>query len=171
MDQILKIDNRESEKFLRRKTVDFDWKKFSKKEIRELLKKMRRVMKEAQGIGLSGNQIGLNLNVFVAEVENKFYAIFNPKIEKKSTEIADLEEGCLSVPRKYGLVPRSEKITLSGYDHNQKKIKIKAWGLLARVFQHEIDHLHGALFIDRAKYIEENPTSERLTEREKKVKK
>ena len=62
-----------------------------------------------------------------------------------------MEEGCLSVPEIFGEVERQEKIILEGYDKNGRKIKIKAWGLLARVFQHEVDHLNGKIFIDTAK--------------------
>ena len=143
--------DQQQEKFLRRKTARFDFAKWPKAEIRNLIAKMRRVMKKANGIGLSANQIGLDLNVFVAQVENKFYAVFNPKITRKSENKIFLEEGCLSVPETYGPVARPERITMEGEDANGKKIKIKCWGLLARVFQHETDHLNGILFIDKAK--------------------
>ncbi len=144
------IDDKNEAKLLRKKVADFDFKKHSKKEIQELIRKMRSAMKKANGIGLSANQIGLDMNVFVAQVENKFYSIFNSKITKKSGEEAEIEEGCLSVPETFGPVKRPEKVTLEGYDKNGRKVKIKAWGLLARVFQHETDHLNGKLFIDIA---------------------
>ena len=112
---------------------------------------MRRIMQEADGIGLSANQIGLNMKIFVAKVENKFYAIFNPEIIQSSKETVNLDEGCLSIPSVYGIVKRPEKVTLKGYDQNGKSVKIKAWGFLARVFQHEVDHLNGKLFIDHTK--------------------
>lgn len=156
--EILLIENRKDEKILRKKTADFDFKKFTRKEVNDLVVGMRRVMRAANGIGLSANQIGLDLKVFVAEIPSthggtKFYAVFNPKIEKISDETEEGEEGCLSVPGKWGGVPRSQRITVSGLDKNGKPAKVKAWGLLARVFQHEIDHLNGKLFIDRAKKI------------------
>jgi len=165
MEKIWKISDKEEEKFLRRKTAAFDFSKFTKKEISELVKKMKEEMIKADGIGLSANQIGLDMSLFVAQVpkieergENfvitgqKFYAVFNPKITKESKEKSPMEEGCLSVPGGIsGEVERPEKITLEGQDKNGKKIKIKAWGLLARVFQHEVDHLNGMLFIDRCK--------------------
>lgn len=180
--KIWTITNKNEEKFLRQKTDNFDFSKFSKKEINELIEKMKKAMIEANGIGLAANQIGLNLKVFVAQIPKiefkkykessrslspgpeKFYAIFNPEIIKNSKEKNISEEGCLSVPGGYfGEVERSEKITLIGQDKNGKKIKIKAWGLLARVFQHEVDHLNGTLYIDKAKnlkkYDEEEPTS------------
>jgi peptide deformylase len=170
--RIFTINNKTEEKFLREKTADFDFVKFTKKEINDLIKKMKETMFKANGIGLSANQIGLNLKMFVALIsekplkrdeknkiimpspnETKFYAIFNPEIIKFSNKKSTMEEGCLSVPGIYGSVERPEKITLAGYDKNAKKIKIKAFGLLARVFQHETDHLNGILFIDKCKYI------------------
>lgn len=131
--------------------ADFDFKKFTAKEIRELIKKMRVVMEEANGIGLAANQIELDMRVFVAQVERKFYAIFNPEITSISKEIDVAVEGCLSVPERTDEVTRPYRVTLKGFDKSGKKITIKAWGLLARVFQHEVDHLNGKLFIDHLK--------------------
>lgn len=151
------IGNKKDEKFLRKPTAAFDFKKFKKSETRELIKIMRQSMIAAEGIGLSANQIGLDLKVFVCKVENKFYAIFNPELIQESKEKIKLEEGCLSVPGIYGLVERVSKLTLKGFDQNGKALKIKAWGLLARVFQHEADHLNGKLFIDKAEQVERVP--------------
>jgi peptide deformylase len=159
LNNILIVDEKKEQKFLRKKTADFDFKKFTRKEIAELITRMRRIMRAANGIGLSANQIGLNLNMFVAEipdVENggtKFYAVFNPKLEKKGDGLALAEEGCLSVPGKWGDVERPDRIVMNGFDRYAKPIKMKAWGLLARVFQHEMDHLAGKLFIDKAQKI------------------
>ncbi|MEK7553252.1 MAG: peptide deformylase [Patescibacteria group bacterium] len=168
--KILTINNKKEEKFLRTKTANFDFVKFSKKEINELIKKMRGIMLNANGIGLSANQIGLNLKMFVALIpdkplkrdeknkiimpspdEAKFYAIFNPEIIKFSKQTEIIEEGCLSVPGVLGEVERPKKIALTGFNKNDQKIKIKAEGLTARVFQHETDHLNGILFIDKIK--------------------
>ena len=150
---IYTINNKEQEKFLRRKTAQFDFSRHDKKEIREILKTMRAEMAKALGIGLSANQIGLDMQVFVGKIENKQYAVFNPKITKFSEEKTLMEEGCLSVPETYGQTERPEKVTLEGFDASGKKIKIKAWGLLAKMFQHETDHLNGILYIDKAKNI------------------
>ncbi len=168
--KILTINNKKEEKFLRQKTAEFDFDKFTKKETSELVKKMRKTMTETNGVGLSANQVGLNLRFFVAQIpqdisinqrthqrKSAFYTIFNPEIKKFSKEKIVMEEGCLSVPGIYGLVERPKKITLIGYDKNAKKIKIKAWGLLAKVFQHETDHLNGILFIDRTKHLYKTP--------------
>jgi len=170
--KIITIGNKNDAKFLRKKTADFDFKGADKKELADLIKDMRKIMHEANGIGLSANQLGLKLRLFVAQIsdtpikrgddgkfimppqgEMKFYAVFNPEIIKFSDKKTEMEEGCLSVPGFYGPVERPEKITLTGLDKNGRKIKIKAEGMLARVFQHETDHLNGILFIDKAKQV------------------
>ncbi len=153
---IFTIENKKEEKVLRKKTEDFDFKRFSRAEITQIINRMKKVMHLAHGIGLSANQIGLPYKMFVAEVPSpdggkKFYAIFNPVIEKTSGEKVKVEEGCLSVPGLYGHLDRHERVTLTGFDRNSKPLKIKAWRLLAHVFQHEVDHLNGKLFIDRTK--------------------
>lgn len=152
--KIFTINDKKEEKFLRTKTQDFDFSKNTKKDIDELIKKMKNVMLKANGIGLSANQIGLDLKMFVSQIPQiKSYVIFNPKIESASKKTAIMEEGCLSVPGLYGLVERPESVILKGYNRYAKPITIKADGLLARVFQHEIDHLNGILFIDKAKEV------------------
>lgn len=163
--KIFTTADKKEEKFLRTKTLDFDFSKNGKKDIDELIKKMKNAMLKANGIGLSANQIGLNLKMFVSRIQKmtndqrpmtndkKFYAIFNPEITKFSKKTIIMEEGCLSVPGLCGLVERPEKVILKGYNRYAKPITVKADGLLARVFQHEIDHLNGVLFIDKAKEI------------------
>jgi len=160
--KIYTINDKKEEKFLRQRVPIFNPALFKDKkergEINEMVKALKDKMKEADGIGLSANQAGLSQRLFVARVPTKegqvkSYAVFNPEIKKASREKENLIEGCLSVPGLLGFVERPEKIMLIGFDKNGRKIKIKAWGLLARVFQHEIDHLNGVLYIDRAKKI------------------
>jgi peptide deformylase len=170
------VHEKKEESFLRNKTKDFDFKKFTKKEVEELVRHMRRAMKDASGVGLSANQIGLGVRVFVGAIPQtnggvKFYTAFNPKIEKESKNTVASEEGCLSVPGTYGMVERAERVTLVAQDKNGKPFKIKALGLTARMFQHEVDHLNGKLFIDKATGVHEVAKSERLQEREEKLKK
>lgn|SRR3989344_1538986 len=158
MAKIVTVTAKKDEKFLHQKTVLFDFGKHTKKEVGELVKEMKASMIEADGIGLAANQIGLSHHVFVARVSDKdghmkFYAIFNPTLEKTSKNTALLSEGCLSVPKVFGEVERALDVTLSGFDKLGKPLKIKARGLLAHVFQHEVDHLEGTLFIDKAKRI------------------
>lgn len=162
IEPIVTIEKKADESFLRTKTIPFDFAKFKKKELQDLVRSMRMTMKKADGVGLSANQIGRKERFFVAQVPDSqnrpvFYAIFNPQITKMSEELATTEEGCLSVPYAYGQTPRAYRVTLEGYDINNKKVKIKAWGLLARVFQHETDHLDGKLFVDRANKVVKVP--------------
>ncbi|OGY67211.1 MAG: peptide deformylase [Candidatus Harrisonbacteria bacterium RIFCSPLOWO2_02_FULL_45_10c] len=147
------INNKKELGVLRGRARNFDFDSMKRSEINSLIRRMRETMRKANGVGLSANQIGLDFNLFVAQIEGKFYAIFNSKITKISSETVTLEEGCLSVPEVFGNVPRSLKVTLEGFTKDGKKIKIRAWGLLARVFQHETDHLSGKVFIDRTKDI------------------
>lgn len=162
--KIITINKKDEKKILRNKTAAFDFSKFTQKEINDLVKAMRMTMIGANGIGLAANQIGLNMRVFVAQIpkikyqsqsitrtDTKFYSIFNPEIIKTSESKNILDEGCLSVPDIYGDVARFDKVTLIGFDKNGRKIKIKAAGLLARVFQHEVDHLNGILYFDKSK--------------------
>ena len=172
--KILTIADKKDEKFLRQKTRPVDFSGFTKAELRKLISEMRAAMKAADGIGLSANQFGFDSRFFIAELPDqkkglhKLYAIFNPEITKRAGEVAELEEGCLSVPGKYGKVQRYEKVTLSGLDQSGKPLKIKAWGLLAHVFQHEIDHLNGTLFVDKAIELYDAPKSERLKQKRNK---
>ena len=149
--RILRIENKKDKKVLRKRASVFDFNSMSKSELRELLSGMRKAMKESDGVGLAANQIGISSRFFVAEFDRKFYAIFNPEIVSFSKTKDLLEEGCLSVPGKAGEVLRHTEIVIRGYDKNGKRVKIRAWGRLAQIFQHEVDHLNGKLFTDYIK--------------------
>ena len=154
-DSIFLLDDPKQVGVLRAATKPYDFSAQPAAETRMLIDRMKRAMHTAQGIGLSANQIGLSLRVFVGQIPShqgkpKFYAIFNPKITWKSDDLDTFEEGCLSIPGVYGAVKRHEKIVLEGFDKHGKPVKIKAWGLLARMFQHEVDHLDGKVFTDIA---------------------
>lgn len=153
--KIITIASAPHERFLRTAVAPLDIPALKTKELHTTIRDMRQTMLAANGIGLAANQVGLSLRLFVAFVEDKFYAILNPEIIKRSKETDILEEGCLSIPGKYGDVVRSSEIVITGYDKNGKKLKIKASGLRARVFQHETDHLNGILFTDTATNIHE----------------
>lgn len=155
MHRILQLADAADAAVLRTSGRPYDFAEHTPAQTRALVDEMKRVMHGAQGIGLSANQIGLPWSVFVGQVSNaqgkpKFYAIFNPRITWTSAETDGLEEGCLSIPRTYGMVERPEKIVIEGQDKLGKPIRVKAWGLLARMFQHEVDHLGGKVFLDRA---------------------
>lgn len=139
---------------LRKKSVDFDLKKLAKPEIKELLVNMEETMKKKDGAGLAAPQIGLNIRVIVINNEKKTLFLINPKITRKSWARAIEDEGCLSVIDDkgeiiYGRVARHKKIDCSYFDEQGKKKNLEAKDILARVIQHEIDHLDGILFIDR----------------------
>ena len=123
-------------------------------EIKELVSGMKKAMIESRGIGLAANQVGRDLQIFVideklAEENNVPDIYINPEITEYSKELGEMEEGCLSMPDYWRQIKRSKKIKIKALDINGKKVKIKARGLLARVFQHEYDHLRGALIEDR----------------------
>lgn len=148
---ILTINNKKEEKFLRQKTQELEIPINS--EIKKIIPEMKKTMRINDGVGLSANQIGLPWRFFVAEYQSKSYVLINPKIVRHSKKIIIGEEGCLSVPQIIGIVPRYESVMVEAFNENDKKIKIKAKNLLARIFQHEIDHLDGTIFIDKAKEI------------------
>lgn len=138
------------------------------------IKKIIRDMKDSlalqeDGVALAAPQIGIALRMFV--VSGKTFAIIknkdektheyedevfiNPKILKKSRRKEWMEEGCLSVRGKYGMVERAKKTTVEAYDEKGKKVVRGGSGLLSQIFQHETDHLDGILFIDKAREIKE----------------
>lgn len=116
---------------------------------RRLVADMLETMREAPGVGLAGPQVGVLERVFVWEVDDEHGAVFNPVIVARSDESVESEEGCLSVPGLYYPVTRAESVTVSGIDADGDPVTLESDGLLARVCQHEIDHLDGVLFIDR----------------------
>ena len=148
--RILSIENKGDAIVLRQKTAPFDFSRFTKKEIMDLVRTMKATMQGASGIGLAANQIGLNLSLFVAKTERKLHAVFNPRVVWVSKEEDEMEEGCLSIPGQYGVVRRPIAVRVEAEDSKGKKVELTVEGLLARVFQHEMDHLQGILFTDKA---------------------
>ena len=118
---------------------------------RRLVADMLETMREAPGVGLAGPQVGVLERVFVWEVEDRHGAVFNPVIVHRSEETATGEEGCLSIPGLTYEVVRHTSVAIEGLDEEGQPVSIDADGddFLARVFQHEIDHLDGVLFLDR----------------------
>lgn len=117
--------------------------------LKQLVKDMADTLREVNGLGLAANQIGVLQRVFVYDDGTGLGVLVNPKIIRAEGEQIGLE-GCLSVPGLQGDVKRAEKIIIQGMDDKGKKVKIEAEGLLARIFQHELDHLNGTLFVERA---------------------
>ena len=117
---------------------------------------MRQDMIANNGIGLAANQVGQDLAIFVIDKnladENQVPdAYINPEITEFSKDTDEMEEGCLSIPEYFVPIKRSKKIKFKALDENGNKIKLKVRGLLARVLQHETDHLNGVVIKDRVK--------------------
>jgi peptide deformylase len=117
--------------------------------LEHLAEEMMRVMREADGVGLAANQIGHLKRIFVAVHEDEEYAIVNPVIEERSETTEKDIEGCLSIPETRVEVERPTVVTVSGQGPSGEPVRVEAEGLLARIFQHEIDHLDGVLILDR----------------------
>ena len=120
-------------------------------EIQNLIPVMFDSLRVAQGIGLAAPQINRSIRLAVIEVEGKRTVMINPKITSYSREKILFEEGCLSLPKEYFLIERSERITVRYEDEQGKEVKKRASGLFAIVVQHEVDHLDGVLIVDRFK--------------------
>jgi len=122
-------------------------------KIRRLLDEMAVLMTIKDGIGLAANQAGLDLQMLVVAHKDKIIKLVNPCIIQKDGRIKSCE-GCLSFPGIDLHIVRSSKVAISALDENGQQLNIEAKGVLAVVFQHEIDHLNGVLFIDRAPLLE-----------------
>lgn len=122
-------------------------------DINELVETMVKVMEKEKGIGLSAVQIGELKRVVVINSGEESQVFINPKIEQSSFKKEILEEGCLSFPELFLKVARPRFIKVSALNLKGQKLDIKAQGIMARVFCHEIDHLNGVLFIDRLSFL------------------
>ncbi len=128
------------------------------KDLLELVDNMVETMRDAPGVGLAAPQVGLPIRLIVVEygedddedAPKKLYAVINPEIVAASEEKVNGIEGCLSVPGLVGEVERHVEITVKGQNRFGKPVKYKLAGWKARIFQHEIDHLDGVVFTDRA---------------------
>ena len=120
------------------------------RDLASLVRSMAKAMYEAPGVGLAATQVGVQKRVFVFDVDEGLVAVCNPRIVKHSVETSVDEEGCLSLPGMTVVVERPAAVVCEGIDLGGKKVVIEGDGLLARVLQHETDHLDGVLILDRA---------------------
>ena len=139
------------------------------RSLQGLIDDMVETMREAPGVGLAAPQIGLSERLIVVEyyerqededkeeAPKKVWAVVNPEIVKASEETLLGVEGCLSIPNLVGEVERHAVVHVRGLNRHGKPMKLKAEGWLARIFQHEIDHLNGVLFTDRATRVWQPP--------------
>lgn len=114
-------------------------------EIKKLAGDMIETLKKSGGVGLAAPQIGESKRIIIVKTE----AFINPEISKRTKETEIAEEGCLCIPGLYLKIKRAKKVEVKALDINGNKVEIKAEGLPARIFQHEIDHLDGILIINR----------------------
>ncbi len=114
-----------------------------------LAEEMLATMREREGVGLAANQVGRLKRILVAAVEDQEYVIVNPTIEETARSTEKDREGCLSIPGIQVEVERPTAVTVSGQDALGAPLHLEASGLLARVLQHEVDHLDGVLILDR----------------------
>lgn len=143
------------DKILSKKTGVIALAEIKNGSFKELVSDMKEAMKKNNGIGLAANQINKDLSIFVIDdklaAENKIPEVFfNPEITEYSREKDEMEEGCLSIPEYEANIIRSKKIKIKAVDENGQKIKLKIRGFMARVLQHETDHLNGKTIKDRA---------------------
>jgi peptide deformylase len=117
--------------------------------LRKLIDDMVDTVRAAPGVGLAAPQVGVPLRVVVVDYESRLYVVLNPEVVRMGQETVTDEEGCLSAPHWQGPVARATALTVKGRDRDWKEVRIKAEGWLARIFQHELDHLEGVLFLDK----------------------
>lgn len=152
---------------------------FKDKKLQTLIDDMIETMMDAPGVGLAAPQVAKSLRVIVVRLPDDeesldeygdeagvLYVVANPEIVKTSADIVEGIEACLSIPGYFGKVDRHVNITIKGQDRHGKDIRIKVSDWLARVFQHEIDHLDGVLYIDKATEVWRAGTNDAETELE-----
>lgn len=130
-------------------------------DLQALIDDMVETMRLAPGVGLAAPQVDTSLRVIVVEYGDeedeskplKLFTLVNPEITRSSVELLTGTEGCLSIPGLVGEVDRALSVTVKAQNRRGQPVKVKARGWLARIFQHEIDHLDGVLFVDRAENV------------------
>jgi len=169
-DKIIQIDESKDNP-LRKETRDVKKAEFGSESLLSILEAMKTaLLREKDGVAIAAPQIGQMLSIFIVsenaypkESKWKPLVFINPRIVKASKKMEEMHEGCLSVRWVYGKTNRSKNVTIEAYDAYGNKFTFGASGLISQIFQHEIDHLHGVLFIDHGYDFEE------LTEEEAKA--
>lgn len=147
---------------LRKVAKKVDPKEISDPLFQQLIDDMFETMYAAPGVGLAAPQVNISKRVFVMDTQDEEHepaVVINPKIERAEEEI-EMTEGCLSVPGYVGEIARYNRVSVSGLDRYGKKIHLEGEGLFAQCLQHEIDHLNGVLYVDKAKNIRQPETEE-----------
>ena len=132
-------------------------------EIRQLVRDMFQTMVDHDGVGLAAPQVGQPIRLFVLKSDDDIERVFiNPQIIGTSQETCSYEEGCLSIPKAWEKVVRPERVTVQAINERGRRFTLEADGLLARIIQHENDHLDGILFIDRIDQAKKEKIEERF---------
>ncbi|MFA6522154.1 MAG: peptide deformylase [Patescibacteria group bacterium] len=142
---------------LRRVARDLSVEELSTPAMQTLIDEMGKTMLQEDGVGLAAPQIGNSIRLISVATNDEPQAFVNPKIVRHSFRKVKGEEGCLSVPGVVGTVARYPRVTVEALDRFGRAVVVRASGLSAIVFQHEIDHLDGILFIDKATAIHDKP--------------
>lgn len=145
----------EGDPVLRKVAQDIDLAELKTEGFATLIKDMIETMYDAKGVGLAAPQIGLSKRIFVAESADGVIALVNAHITKRSRKRVKEDEGCLSIPGKFDMIARAKKVTIVAVTTDGKPITFEAEGFFACIMQHEIDHLDGILYADRAAEQEE----------------
>lgn len=131
-------------------------------ELKKTLEEMVTLMRKANGVGLAANQINIGKRFFVLEIEGTVKKVINPEIVEASEEMAEYEEGCLSIPGIYKKVVRPERIKVKYLNENGEEKVEELEEMWSRAFQHEYDHLEGILFTDRISILNKRLISKKL---------
>jgi peptide deformylase len=137
------------EKSLRERSVEVDPKSIGSSRVQKLIDDMIETMKHEKGVGIAAPQVAVNERIIIVDTPDGPDAFINPVIVKASKKKNDSHEGCLSIPGHYDTIRRHERIKLVAFDRKGDEVEISAQGFPAIVFQHEVDHLEGTVFIDR----------------------
>lgn len=137
-------------------------------QTKELSNKMTEVLLRKEGVGLAAPQIGIGKQLIVVNFKEEFYILSNPKIVSSSDKEESAEEGCLSIPNCKAHVNRPNQVIVSGINLKGEEVRLTKEGIVARIFQHEIDHLKGILFIDRISRTERQILLRKYKKRDKK---
>jgi len=122
-------------------------------EVEDLIKEMKETLREVEGVGLAAPQVGVSKQVFVVKDGHDYFAFMNPEIVERGEETITTKEGCLSFPDFWTDVERSKRVKIEALTENGERMLLEAEGIGAVVFQHEIDHLFGKLFIDELGFL------------------
>jgi peptide deformylase len=135
---------------LRERSVEVDPKNIGTAEFQQFLDDLTETMFVEDGVGIASPQVGRNERIFIVNEKSGPKAYINPEVTLLTDTTVESEEGCLSVPGVWGLVPRAKKVHVKALDRHARRVEFDVKGFMAIVFQHEFDHVNGILFVDKA---------------------